>query len=216
MSKLVHQEAVFADVIRDRHSVRKYDPSFKISREELTELLTEATLAPSGANIQPWRFFVIDEPSLKQVLLPIAFNQEQVVQASAVIAVLADTQADSKVDQIYGAAVEAGYMTEQAKETLTANIRRHYADASAEVVSSLMVDCGLASMQLMLAAKARGYDTVAMGGYNKQAFQETFGIPDRYKSVMLIAVGKAAQQAHATVRLPIEDVTFWNEYTGEK
>lgn len=211
MTKATKEEVSFASVVRDRRSVRKYDPSITIPREELTELLEEAALAPSGANIQPWRFLVIDDPALKQTLLPIARNQEQVVQASAIIAVLVDTQAHTKVEQIYSAAVEAGYMMETAKEQLVGNIERHFASGSAAVLRSLEVDCGLVSMQLMLAAKARGYDTVPMGGYDKQAFQETFRIPERYNSVMLIAVGKAAQPAHRTVRLPIEEITFWNE-----
>ncbi|OXM84322.1 nitroreductase family protein [Paenibacillus rigui] len=204
------QQALYSSVVRDRHSVRKYDPSVTISKEELTEILAEATLAPSGANIQPWRFLIINDPALKATLLPIARNQEQVVQASAIIAVLADTQADSKIDQIYGAAVQAGYMTEQAKEQLIQNMKWYYANMPEEVKRSLLVDSGLVSMQIMLSAKARGYDTVAMGGYDKPAFKEAFGISERYQSVMLIAIGKAAQEAHPTVRLPIEDITFWN------
>lgn len=82
----------FFDVIRKRRSVRSYDPENKISREELTEILRQATLAPSAANLQPWRFLVIDSPALKQKLLPIAFNQQQLVEASAVIAVLGDLE----------------------------------------------------------------------------------------------------------------------------
>ncbi|ETT65684.1 NAD(P)H nitroreductase [Paenibacillus sp. FSL H8-457] len=54
--------------------------------------MRQATLAPSAANLQPWRFLVIDSPELKQKLLPIASNQQQVVEASAVIAVLGDLE----------------------------------------------------------------------------------------------------------------------------
>ena len=55
----------FFDVIKERHSVRTYDETVKISREELTEMLEEAALAPSSSNLQPWRFLVIDSPELK-------------------------------------------------------------------------------------------------------------------------------------------------------
>ncbi|MEH7016535.1 nitroreductase family protein, partial [Bacillus sp. JJ63] len=50
----------FTEIITGRRSIRKYDPSVKISKEEMTEILTEATLAPSSVNMQPWRFLVID------------------------------------------------------------------------------------------------------------------------------------------------------------
>jgi len=56
-------------------------------------------------------------------------------------------------------------------------------------------------MQFMLIARAKGYDTVPMGGYDKEKFKEAFGISDRYVPIMLIAVGKAAKPGHQTVRL---------------
>ncbi|MGG3643417.1 nitroreductase family protein [Bacillus gobiensis] len=211
MSIKVKQESLFSDVIRDRHSVRKYDPNWKLSKDELNEILKEATLAPSGANVQPWRFLVIDDQAKKEILLPIAFNQEQVVQASAVIAVLGDSQAIEKVEQIYSAAVEAGYMTEEAKSQMIKNINGYYSDPHSDIVKrSLLIDGGLVSMQIMLSAKARGYDTVPMAGYSEPEFRKAFGISDRYATVMLIAIGKAAQPAHPTVRLPLDEVTFWN------
>ncbi|MFC9774238.1 nitroreductase family protein [Paenibacillus chitinolyticus] len=40
---------------------------------------------------------------------------------------------------------------------------------------------------------------------------EAFNISERYAPVMLIAIGKAAKPGHPTLRLPIEDVTFYNE-----
>src|SRR5206468_12913140 len=108
-SELQNQQ-LFFDVIRERRSVRSYDPEVQISREEMNEILQETTLAPSSANVQPWRFLVIDSPELKQKLLPIAFNQQQVVEAAAVIAVLGDMESVRKIEKIYGQAVEAGYM----------------------------------------------------------------------------------------------------------
>ena len=201
----------FIQVIKERHSVRHYDPSVTISEQELKEILAEATLAPSAANLQPWKFLVITEQALKDQLLPIAYNQQQVADASAVIAVLGDLQAHVQVDKIYSASVEAGYMTEEIKQVLVGNITAGFAtlDTTARQ-NGVMTDCGLVSMQLMLAAKARGYDTVPMAGYDAGKFREMFAIPERYATVMLIAVGKAAQPGHPTFRLPTEDVTFWN------
>jgi nitroreductase len=47
---------------------------------------------------------------LKKKLLPIVVNQQQVVEASAVIAVLGDVESYNKAEKIYGQAVEKGYM----------------------------------------------------------------------------------------------------------
>ncbi|MFS0725309.1 nitroreductase family protein [Paenibacillus sp. 1P07SE] len=211
MESVTKQEAAFIDVIKGRRSVRHYDASVKIPDEELKEILTEATLAPSGANLQPWRFIVFTDPAIKQQLLPIANNQQQVVDASAVIAVLGDLESHKQAEQIYSASVEAGYMTPEVKETLVGHITAGFAGMDGHArKNGVMIDCGLVSMQLMLAAKARGYDTVAMGGYDAAQFVETFQIPERYVPVILIAVGKASQTGHPTVRLPLDDVVLWN------
>ncbi|MFB5265556.1 nitroreductase family protein [Paenibacillus enshidis] len=201
----------FSSVIKERRSVRHYDPAFKISEQELKEILTEATLAPSGANFQPWKFIVFNDQALKQQLFPIANNQQQVVDASAVIAVLGDLEYIKQTEQIYDSAVEAGYMTKEVKETLVSHIESTLATMDHhDIESGVLFDTGLVSMQLMLVAKARGYDTVAMAGYDKNKFKETFNIPERYVPTILIAIGKASQPGHPTTRLPIDDVLFWN------
>ncbi|WDV93052.1 nitroreductase family protein [Brevibacillus parabrevis] len=211
MEQTMNQKA-FADVIRERRSVRHYDASVKISRDELKEMLAEATLAPSSSNLQPWRFLIIDEQELKEKLLPIAFNQKQVVEAAAVIAVLGDYEGYKQAEQIYQKAIDAGYMTEEAKATMIANINRRYENRERSVMKEIaLVDGGLVAMQFMLVAKARGYDTVPMGGYNDELFKAAFQISDRYETVMLIAVGKAAQPGHPTTRLDVDAITFWNE-----
>lgn len=210
------EQQQFFNVIQDRRSVRSYDPQAKISREEMNEILQQATLAPSAANLQPWRFLVIDSQELKQKLLPIASDQQQVIEASAVIAVLGDLEGYKLADKIYGMAVDAGYMP---AETATLFVERYqglFKSMPRETVrQKISIDAGLVSMQLMLVARAKGYDTVPMGGYDQAKFVEAFDIPERYATIMLIAIGKAAKPGHPTVRLPIEDVAFFNEMPKE-
>jgi nitroreductase len=210
------QQQNFFDVIQERRSVRSYDPSVRISREELTGMLQQAALAPSSSNLQPWRFLVIDSPELKEKLLPIAWNQQQVVEASAVIAVLGDVQSYRNAEKIYGQAVEAGYMPADTAKSFIERTTGMYSSLPPEIARQIVyTDGGLISMQLMLIARANGYDTVPMGGYDKAKFAEAFGISERYAPIMLIAIGKAAKPGHPTTRLPIGDVVFFNEFPAE-
>ncbi len=210
------EHQLFFDVIQERRSVRSFDPGIKISREELIETLRQATLAPSAANLQPWRFLVIDSPELKQKLLPIAFNQQQVVEASAVIAVLGDLECYKWAEKIYGMAVDADYMPAETAKSFVERYTGMYSNMSSEAIhQKVYTDGGLVSMQLMLVARAIGYDTVPMGGYDKQRFMEAFRISERYVPVMLIAIGKAAKSGHPTVRLAVDEVAFFNEMPEE-
>ena len=203
---------MFLDVIQERRSVRTYDPTVQITREEMAEILELATLAPSSSNLQPWRFLVIDKPDLKQKLLPIANNQQQVVEASAVIAVLGDVESYKKAEKIYGQAVDAGFMPEDTAKSFIERTVGTYSNLPPEVARQIVyTDGGLISMQIMLIARSKGYDTVPMGGYDQAKFVEAFGISEQYVPVMLIAIGKATKPGHPTTRLPIEDIMFFNE-----
>ncbi len=208
------QSPSFSTVIRERRSVRSYDPAFKISKEEIRGLLEEAILAPSSSNVQPWRFLVIDSQPLKEKLLQIAYNQQQVVEASAVIAVLGDREGYKLVDTIYNRAYDAGFMPEATKDSMIERTVGMYSSLPDDIARKIIhTDGGLVSMQLMLAAKAKGYDTVPMGGYDAAKFKEAFGIGERYIPIMLIAIGKAAKEGHPSVRLTVDEVTRWNDFT---
>ncbi|HDX9578505.1 TPA: nitroreductase family protein [Bacillus pseudomycoides] len=202
----------FTEILTERRSIRKYDPTVKISKEEMTEILTEATLAPSSVNMQPWRFLVIDSAEGKATLAPLAkFNQIQVETSSAIIAVFGDLQNFDNAEEIYGTAVEQGVMPAEVKEDQMKKLSAYFSTVSQEVMKdTVLIDGGLVSMQFMLAARAHGYDTCPIGGFEKDQITEAFGLDkDRYVPVMLISIGKAADSGYKSVRLPIEKIAQW-------
>ncbi|KJD42707.1 nitroreductase family protein [Paenibacillus terrae] len=202
----------FKEIALGRRSVKVYDPSVKISREEMTEILTEATRAPSSINLQPWRFLVIDSPEGKATLAPLAsFNQRQVETSSAVIAVFGDLNNFDNFEQIFGEAVELGYMPKDIKEMQQEKVAAHFAALDPVInKETVLIDGGLVSMQLMLVARAHGYDTNPIGGYDKSRIAEAFGLEkDRYVPVMLISMGKGINEGHPSTRLLIDQIAQW-------
>jgi nitroreductase len=203
----------FYTVLKERHSVRAYDPTVKIPREELKEIVELSLSAPSSSNLQSWRFLIIDEPQLKEKLLLIANNQQQVVDSAAVIAVLGDLRSYERAEEIYAEAVRIGAMTEEVKANFVERLQKGYGSMGTDRLYQIsLLDAGLVSMQLMLIAKAKGYDTVPMGGYNAEQFAEAFEVPETLKPILLIAIGKAAKPAHATPRLSADRVTYFNAF----
>ncbi|MBZ5517975.1 nitroreductase family protein [Bacillus velezensis] len=202
----------FMDIMKGRRSIRNYDPAVKISKEEMAQILEEATTAPSSVNAQPWRFLVIDSPEGKEKLAPLAsFNQTQVSTSSAVIAVFADMNSDDYLEEIYSKAVELGYMPQEVKDRQIAALTAHFEKLPEQVNrETILIDGGLVSMQLMLTARAHGYDTNPIGGYDKEKIAEVFGMDkERYVPVMLLSIGKAADEGYASYRLPIETIAQW-------
>ncbi|APJ11374.1 MULTISPECIES: nitroreductase family protein [Bacillus] len=194
------------DILKQRASVKEYDTSHEMTKEELIELLEITTKAPSAWNLQHWHFTVFHSAEAKAKLLPIAYNQKQVSQASAVIAVLGDLEANQNGEKIYSELAEQGFITEDIKETLMTQINGAY-QSEQYAREAAYSNASLAAMQLMIAAKAMGYDTCAMGGFSKDAYIKEFNVSGRYEPVMLISVGKAAKEAHKSNRFDIEEVS---------
>lgn len=202
----------FQEVLKSRRSVRYYDSTVKISREEMTQMLEEASLAPSSVNLQPWRFIVIQSPEAKAKLLPLAkFNTNQVETSSAVLAVFGDLNFPDYAEEIFSDAVKLGYMSQEVKDQRLASYLPLLNSLPVEKRrDSVLIDAGLISMQFMLVARAHGYDTNPIGGYDKEQIAEAFGLdPERHVPVMLISIGKADKAGHPSSRLSVARTTEW-------
>lgn len=135
-----------SETMLSRHSVRKYVPHTPIASSELNEILELAGSAPSAWNLQHWRFLVFQQEDTKQKLLPIAYNQQQVVDCSAVIAVLGDTQANLMASELYGEQLQAGNISQQVHDTLVGNINRAYASSEQVGTEAAILNSSLAAM----------------------------------------------------------------------
>jgi len=72
------------DVIERRRSIRKYkeDP---IPEDILRRVLEAARLAPSGKNLQPWKFIIVRDRSLKEELARASAGQFFMAKADLII-----------------------------------------------------------------------------------------------------------------------------------
>ncbi|MBU8772031.1 nitroreductase family protein [Cytobacillus oceanisediminis] len=202
----------FKEIITGRRSIRNYNPNYKISRKVMEEILEKASLAPSSVNLQPWRFLVIESKEGKETLASLAqFNQRQVRTSAAVIAIFVDMNSEFFLEYIYNKAVKEGYMPVEVKEKQAPAIKAMMETMTYENKKEMnLIDAGLVSMQLMLAARAHGYDTNPIGGFEKDRIAEAFDLDKlRYHPVMLISIGKAAEKGYKSVRLPVDVIAQW-------
>lgn len=206
-------------VIEERKTIKVFNPNVKISREELAEMLMLAQLAPSKANLQPWRYVVVDEAEKKSQLLGlVAHNIPPCESASAIILVLADLQYEKVLGDILDYSVEKGCLMPQFREnSYNFLLGLHEKASEADIRDQVLIDTSLATMQLMLIAKDKGYDTHAIGIFDREGVMEVLDVDsERYAPVMLIAIGKAATAPIPSVRLPLEYTVSWNDGKGFK
>lgn len=203
----------FREIAMKRRSVRRYDETVDISREEISEILEMAVTAPSSSNMQPWRFVVMDRAQAKEKLLShVQFNRGTVSTASAVIAVFGDLESVEnaehimqETDEIRGRTAEPGPEGKNPRERIISALS---ARTKEEKKSIALIDCGLVTMQLMQAARVFGYDTCPLGAYDRETVGRLLEMESkRYEPVMLLIIGKAAAPGIPPYRLPVSAVT---------
>lgn len=203
----------FHDILTGRHSIRRFDPTVKISRDEIKEMLEETITAPSACNLQAWKFIVVDtdegRQKLHQYFMP--FNFPQVDDSSAIVLFFGNTLAFKKYSQLWHGMYEAKKVTKEAMEAALNTFMPLYEKAPREMlVADSMVDSSLAAMQFMLIAREHGYETNAMAGYDSSKAATIMGLdPKQYVPVMAIAIGKHDPKADAeitTTRYPLSDL----------
>ena len=200
----------FSDILFGRKSVRVYDEAYKIPHEEMLEMIQEATTAPSSVNMQPWRFVIVESDAQKEILKPlIRFNTRQNETSSAMVLIFGDMNCYELGEEIYNQAVEEGKMPAEVRDQQLNSIIPYYKNFSKEQMNDVVkVDASLAAMQFMLIARAHGYETNPIGGFEANQLAEAFDLEkERYVPVMIVYIGKAKEAGYASVRLSAEKIT---------
>ncbi|EOE6415976.1 nitroreductase family protein [Enterococcus faecalis] len=202
---------MYQDVVRSRRSVRDFMSDVEIPKEELMAIIEEAMFAPNSTNLNSWRFLIVTEKEQKEALYEVSMQQPAVKGAAAVIILLGDFTAYTvaNADEISAKAVAQGTMTEEIRQGINENVSWYYDVSEEQKREWLMLDQGLVAMQLMLSAKDRGYDTVAMSGFETEAVRKLFNIEDHLVNGLIIPIGKAQTPGFETVRRDVSEVVTW-------
>ncbi|WP_150048178.1 MULTISPECIES: nitroreductase family protein [Methylomonas] len=178
--------------IESRRAVKRFDPEFEISREEVDSLLRLALLSPTAFNIQHWRFLMVRDSNLRRQIRSAAWDQAQVTDASLLIVLCADLKAWEKQPERYWRNAPA-----DARAFLLQAMHNYYSDKPQVQRDEAMRSCGIAAQTLMLAAKAMGYDSCPMDGFDFEQVGHLIALPEDYAISMFVAIGKALEPAQA-------------------
>ena len=197
------------DAIYQRRSIKQFDPNHKITPEEEQKLLEATIQSPTSFNIQHWRFVMLRDPELRQkIRKEFGNDQAQMTDASLLILFTADRKAWQKEPQRYWrnapqevADLLVGWMGpfHEGKEWL----QRDEAQRS----------IGMAMQTLMLAAKAMGYDSCPMIGFDIEGVAKLINLPNDYVIGPMVAIGKKTKDAWSKPgQLPLSELVVNNSF----
>jgi nitroreductase len=196
-----------------RYAVKKFDAGRKIPADVWGALEETLVLTPSSFGLQPWKFFVVDNPELRKRLQPVAWNQAQITEAArlVVFAVKKDLNAADvrrfieRTAAVRGVPADSLSAYQKMMEgTLAARSPQAIHDWSAR-------QAYIALGNFMTAAAVLGVDACPMEGFDPAKFDEILGLPQKgYAAVVAATAGyRAADDKYAQapkVRFPKEDV----------
>lgn len=181
------------EAIRTRRSVRKFSDR-PVTEEQLNQVLEAARQAPSWANMQCWRFVVIQNRKVREQISELSY-----------------------VDEYFA---PKGYKFNPAQKALSQAPVVIVACADQERSGALwgqnyyLTDLGIATQNLMLAAHAQGLGTVFVGVFDEPQLRELLGIPEQIRIVGLFPLGYPLSEPKAgPPRKPLEKMVFQEKWS---
>jgi nitroreductase len=172
---------------------RRATPSFDgtpIPPADLRQILEAGLHAPSGYNMQPWRFIVVQSPEQKKKLRAASYNQAKVEEASAVIVACGDADGWRKdLDLMLQLGREGGMPESYAAQARTSVSNFLSGFTTEEMRAWLNKHVMIATTSMMLMAEVMGYDTAPMEGFEQDKVHEALRLPMSYWVVALLGIG---------------------------
>ena len=178
------------EAIHQRRAVKAFDPAHRISTAEETRLLEAAIQSPTSFNMQNWRFVIVRDPAQRTRIRAAAIDQSQATDASLLIVLTADLKAWKKSPERYWRNAPP-----EVQSMVVGWMGPFYEGKEQLQRDEAMRSCGLAGQTIMLAAKAMGYDSCPMIGFDAVKVAEIINLPNDHVIGLMIAVGKGARPA---------------------
>jgi nitroreductase len=202
-----------------RYAVKKFDATKKIPAPVWQALEQSLVLAPSSFGLQPWKFFVVQNPQIREQLLPHSWGQKQVIDASHLI-VLAIKKDVNEVDvnQYVQRMATVQKVPVENLEKFSAVVKGflkkppYPLDINEWSAKQVYLALGF----LMTCAAVLEIDTCPMEGFVPSEYNRILGLPEKgYSAVVVCPVGYRAADDYSAdrpkIRFPTEEVV---EYLG--
>lgn len=198
------------DAIYGRRAVKHFDPDHEMPEGDLRKLLEATIQAPTSFNIQHWRFVVVRDAALRREIRDNGNDQAQMTDASVLILMTADVDAWKKEPGRYwrDAPIEVA--------ELLVNWMGPFHEGKPQLQrDEAMRSIGMAMQTLMLSAKALGYESCPMIGFDHDAVAKLVNLPADHCIGPLVAIGKGTKDPWPKPgQLPLEEVVIDDRFGG--
>src|SRR3954454_22252918 len=160
-------EKPLSEVLRARRSTPAFEPT-PVHAADLHKILHAGLEAPSGYNLQPWRFIVVRDAENRKRLRPAAHNQLKIEQAPVAIVACGDPAGwrTGDLDEMLRLSDDDGYGDPKRRDKARATAEEFLSGPNVDIWITRNVM--LAYAQMMLMAEALGYNTAPIEGFEEE------------------------------------------------
>ena len=195
-----------------RYAVKVFDPSKKITEEQLKLVLEAGRLSPSAIGIEPWKFIVVENTELRQKLRAASYDQPKVTDATYLIIIARRTDIRENIAkeliertaEIQNVKPEDLDPLKQMVEGGIARMDDHALDAWAKAQTYIPLGIMVETAALM------GIDAGPMEGFSNEQVDAILGLKEQnLTSTTMLTLGYRGEDPAAKrpkVRRKFEDV----------
>ncbi|MFW6428803.1 MAG: nitroreductase family protein [Desulfosalsimonas sp.] len=194
------------DVIAQRRSIRKFtnDP---VPDNLIDELLEAARLAPSGSNLQPWRFVIVSSEEKKKELNPVT-PYKFALKAPVLFVCCADMTVLETRPKRVKELRETGAFTDVDMEDPNSGKYKGGLSQSVTAKGYLAMNVAIAVEHIVLRAVDLGLATCWLGRVDVEEAKKILELPEHLEFICLLPVGYPAQSPGQRPRLSREEIVF--------
>ena len=173
-------------LLQSRYTTKVYDPSFRLSEEQLATIKEVLRLSPSSINSQPWAFELIDDKALKSVLAEESWsNLERVKQASLLIVFYTYRDVETFIKERID--------TQETPAQAQTYFHNYVASQVSEAIQAWQTHQVYIALGVLLTSLASmGLDSTPMEGIDVDKYDKILG-REKYRPVLAVLVGRHAE-----------------------
>ncbi len=180
------------DGLKWRYAVKKFDPTKKLTTEQINYVKEAINFIPSSYGLQPYKVLEITDPQIRTKLKEAAYGQTQLTDAAHVFVFASFTDYNpAKVEEFVNLTAQINPMPKENSDGFKNYLNSMIAGMRNEqlaIWTAKQVYMALGSM--IAAASEIEIDSAAMEGFDKAKFDEILGLKEKgLASAVIGAIG---------------------------
>ena len=195
------------EAIKKRRSIRKFKAT-TLSGEHIDKLIDAARLAPSGSNVQPWRFMIVKDKDLKAKLRKASFDQKFIEEAPIVIVCCGDLLSWKRTKEHVQETLRI-INFKFSKESVEELMKKADKACDGEIherIPSALLNVAIAIEHIVLEAVELGLGSCWVRLFDEKKVKQVLDLPEHLFVVALIPVGVSDEEPAPRPRLSLSEI----------